>query len=188
MENKLKILGIAGSLRNGSYNKKLLNAAILLKQENIEIEVFDIKNIPMFNTDLEKEEIPEVVKLFKQKIKESDGLLISTPEYNYSISGALKNAIDWASRPPVNPPLMKKPVAIMGGSGGIGGTIRAQAHLRQILQHSNMMDMKKPEVLITKIQDKFDENGSLIDEPLKEHLKKFLSSFENWIKLFNNLL
>ena len=186
MENILKILGINGSLRKGSYNKKLLNAAILLKQENIEIEVFDLKDIPMFNTDLEKEEIPEAVKIFKEKIEESDGLLISTPEYNYSIPGALKNAIDWASRPSGNSPLIKKPVAIMGGSGGMSGTIRAQTHLRQILQHSNMMDMKRPEVLVTRIQDKFDQNGTLIDEPLIEHLKKFLISFEKWIKLFKN--
>jgi chromate reductase len=183
---KLKVIGIAGSIRKGSNNKRLLRSAIGLAPENMLIEEFDIKEIPMYNPDLEKEALPGIVAEFKKKIRESDGILIATPEYNYSIPGALKNAIDWASRTPADTPLSLKPLAIMGGSGGMSGTIRAQGHLRQIVTHSNMMDMKKPEVLVTMIQDKFDEKGSLIDEKLKMHLVKFLSSFENWINQFKN--
>lgn len=186
MKDKIKILGIAGSLRNGSYNKMLLNAAAELAPESIGIETFDIKGIPFYNSDTEKAGTPDSVTAFKDKIRESDGVLISTPEYNYSIPGSLKNAIDWASRLPANSPLLMKPVAIMGGSGGMSGTIRAQGHLRQIVSHSNMLDMKRPEVLVTKIQEKFDENGKIIDEKLREHLIKFLASFESWIKLFKN--
>ena len=186
MDKKLKILAIPGSLRKGSYNKKLLNAAIELKPDSLEIDVYELNEIPMFNSDVEKEGIPDVVENFKQKIKEADGILIAAPEYNFSITGALKNAIDWASRMPATSPMLKKPVAIMGGSAGNGGTIRAQDHLRQILSHSNMMDMKRPGVYVTKIHEKFDENGKLTDEPLKAQLQKFMSSFENWIKIFNN--
>lgn len=185
--DKLKVLGVNGSLRNGSNNKKLLKASIDLAPENMLIEEFDLTGIPIYNPDLEKEALPEIVSEFKNKISESNGILIATPEYNYSITGALKNAIDWASRTPLNTPLNLKPLAIMGGSGGMSGTIRAQSHLRQIISHSNMMDMKKPEVLVTMIQDKFDENGNLIDEKLKVHLTKFLKSFENWINQFKNI-
>jgi chromate reductase, NAD(P)H dehydrogenase (quinone) len=180
----VKILGIAGSLRKGSYNRALLNAAAELAQENFIIEIFDIANIPMFNEDLESE-APEIVVDFKKKIITADALLFSTPEYNYSIPGVLKNAIDWASRPASGSPLNRKPIAIMGGSGGMGGTIRSQLHLRQVALFTNMMDMKKPEILVTKIQDKFDKDLTLIDDALKMHLKKFLYSFEQWISIFN---
>ena len=184
--DRLKVLGITGSLRKGSNNRKLLKAAIELAPENMLIEEFDLTGIPMYNPDLEKDTLPEIINEFKIKIKESDGILIATPEYNYSITGALKNAIDWASRTPLNTPLNLKPAAIMGGSGGMSGTIRAQGHLRQIISHSNMMDMKKPEVLVTMIQDKFDDSGNLADEKLRAHLIKFLNSFENWIKQFKD--
>jgi len=182
--DKLHIIGFAGSLRKGSYNKMLLNAAKELSQEQMLIEEFDISEIPMFNSDVEKIGVPKVVKELKDKIRSADGLLIATPEYNYSIPGVLKNTIDWLSRTPKDTPLHLKPVAMMGGSGGISGTIRAQGHLRQILAHSNMLDLKKPEVLVTKIQEKFDENGVLTDEALKQHLIRFTNSFDNWIRIF----
>jgi chromate reductase len=186
MNNKLKILAFTGSLRNQSYNKLLLKAASELAPESMEIEMFDLKDIPLYNSDVEAIEIPESVIKFKEKIKSADGLLIGVQEYNYSISGVLKNAIDWASRPPMGSPLNQKPATILGGSTGMSGTIRAQAHLRQVLAFSEIYDMKKPEVLVTKIQDKFDNNGNLIDEKLKEHLLKFLNSFEKWINIFKN--
>ncbi|MCX7878859.1 MAG: NAD(P)H-dependent oxidoreductase [Ignavibacteria bacterium] len=175
------ILGIAGSLRKGSYNKMLLNTAKKLAGEELNIKIYDISSIPLYNSDEEKENFPDSVKEFKEKISESDGLIISTPEYNYSIPGVLKNAIDWASRPADNSPLNGKPLAIIGGSAGMSGTIRSQLHLRQVALFTNMMDMKKPEVLVTKIQEKFDSDGNLIDENLRDHLKKFLNSFEKWI-------
>lgn len=182
--DKLHIIGIAGSLRRGSYNKMLLNAAKELAEDKMLIEEFDISDIPMFNTDVEQIAVPEIVVELKEKIRHADGLLIATPEYNYSIPGVLKNTIDWASRTTKDTPLHLKPVAMIGGSGGISGTIRAQGHLRQILAHSNMLDLKKPEVLVTKIQEKFDENGVLTDEALKQHLIRFTNSFDNWIRIF----
>ncbi len=182
--DKLHIIGIAGSLRKGSYNRMLLRAAKELSREQMLIEEFDISEIPMYNTDVEKTGVPRVVEELKDKIRSADGLLIATPEYNYSIPGVLKNTIDWASRTPKDTPLHLKPVAMMGGSGGISGTIRAQGHLRQMLAHSNMLDLKKPEVLVTKIQEKFDENGVLTDEALKQHLIRFTNSFDNWIRIF----
>lgn len=184
MENKIKILGIAGSLRKESYNKKLLMAAAELKPENMEIEVFNLAGIPLYNGDMDNEYAPEEVKNFKRKISESDGLLIATPEYNYSIPGVLKNAIDWASRPARDSVLNLKPLAIMGTTGGMYGTVRAQNHMRLIAQSTNMMDMKRPELMIPKQQEKFSTDGKLTDEATREHLKKFLAAFENWIKIF----
>jgi len=184
--DKLNIVGIAGSLRKGSYNRMLLRAAKEIAGEQMNIEEFDISGIPMYNTDLEKSGVPPLIEELKEKIRSSDGLLIATPEYNYSIPGVLKNVLDWASRTPKDTPLHLKPVAMMGGSGGISGTIRAQGHLRQIFAHSNMLDLKKPEVLVTKIQEKFDENGLLIDDALKQHLIRFISAFANWIRIFKN--
>ena len=180
MDNKIKILGIAGSLRKGSLNKALLREAKKLAPENVEIEIADISEIPMYNGDIEAIGSPEPVKILKEKIKNSDALLIVTPEYNYSIPGVLKNAIDWVSRPVADSPLNNKPLGIMG-AGGMSGTIRAQLHLRQIAVFTNMIDMKRPEVLVQKAQDKFDSEGNLIDEPTIRQVKKFLNAFAEWI-------
>ena len=117
----------------------------------------------------------------KEKIRESDGLLIATPEYNYSIPGVLKNVIDWISRPPAESPLNNKPLGIIGATGGLSGTIRAQLHLRQIAIFTNMIDMKRPEVLVQKASEKFDNEGNLIDQPTIQQVKKFLNAFVAWI-------
>jgi chromate reductase len=182
----MKILGIAGSLRKGSFNMALLNAAQELAPKNFNITIYDISGIPLYNQDLEDVILPQSVASFKKEISMADGLLFSTPEYNYSIPGVLKNAIDWASRLPSDSPLNMKPIAIMGGSAGTGGTIRSQLHLRQVALFTNMIDMKKPEVLVSKIQDKFDKDLRLIDDGLKKLLRKFLLSFEEWISIFEN--
>ena len=182
----MKILGIPGSLRKSSYNRALLNAAADLAQQSFEIEIFDIRDIPAYDQDSEEAGFPQAAVEFKKAISNSDGLLFSTPEYNYSIPGVLKNAIDWASRPASCSPLNMKPIAIMGGSAGMGGTIRSQLHLRQVALFTNMIDMKKPEILVSKIQDKFDKDLNLTDDDLKLHLKKFLLSFEKWISIFKN--
>lgn len=191
MENKtandcFKILAFCGSIRKGSYNKMLLTAAKELAGNDLDIEIYDISNIPLYNDDIEQAGETEEVIAFKNKVTNADALLIASPEYNYSVSGVLKNAIDWASRPAGRSPLLKKLVAIMGGSTGMSGTIRAQSHLRQILSFSNMMDMKKPEVYVQRIQEKFNAEGILTDEELKNHLKKFIAAFKEWINLFNN--
>lgn len=180
MNKKIKVLGFAGSLRNHSHNLMLLKAAVELKPEEMDIEIFSLNDIPLYNEDIEKEGIPESVKIFKQKIEESDSLLIASPEYNYSFTGVLKNAIDWASRTPANSPLIKKPYALMGVSGGGSGTMKSQMHFRQVAVFNNMIGMNKPEVYVTFGKSKFSEAGELTDEPTREHLKKFLSAFFEW--------
>ena len=182
--NKIKILGISGSLRKNSLNKYLLEAATELQPDNMNIEIFDISDIPLYNEDIRVSGEPEPVKLFKHKIAEADALLIATPEYNYSIPGVLKNAIDWASRPPTESPLNGKPLAIMG-AGGRMGTVRAQNHLRQIAVETNMLTMNKPEVLVARAREKFDKDGKLTDERTKAQIRKLLNAFTDWIMLLN---
>ena len=129
-KNKLKVLAFAGSLRRGSYNKALLRSAVDLVPEDIQLEIFDLEGIPPFNQDIEQN-MPYKVREFKTKIREADGILIATPEYNFSVPGILKNAIDWASRPYGDNPFDGKPVAIMSASPGMLGGANAQFHLRQ---------------------------------------------------------
>ncbi len=178
-QNKFKIAAIAGSLRKGSYNRKLLNAAIELAPANMGFDVLSIEGFPLFDHDVLDAGIPKPVMEFKKKLKAADALLISTPEYNHSIPGVLKNAIDWASRPLSEYPFTAKPLGIMGASTGLAGSLRAQLHLRQILFLSN--DMRTPELFVQLVQDKFDGEGRLKDETLKEHIIKFMVSFEKWI-------
>jgi chromate reductase len=182
MNNEIKVAGIAGSLRKKSLNHALLRAALELKPENMSIEILDISQIPLYNDDLFSTQIPEAVENFKNKIAGSDGILIATPEYNYSISGVLKNAIDWASRPALNSPLNNKPLGIMGVSGGISGTMKAQMHLRQVSVFTNMIPMNKPEMIVQKGREKFDSEGKLTDENTREHLRKFLAAIAVWIE------
>lgn len=162
MDNKKNILAICGSLRKGSYNKLLLNATKQLLSANISMEIFDLINIPMYNQDNENE-MPEVVKEFKQKIENADIILIATPEYNYSISGVLKNAMDWASRPYNHNSFNNKPLGIVGVSVGSLKTVRAQYNLRQIAVALNMHVLNRPEIMIGNAATKFNEQGELID-------------------------
>jgi chromate reductase len=178
---KLKILGIAGSLRQGSYNKSALRAAQQSVPADAEIEIFDLNGIPPFNEDDEKNP-PERVVEFKKKIREADAILFVTPEYNYSIPGVLKNAIDWASRPYGDSAWANKPAAIMGASVGNLGSARAQYHLRQVFIFLNIHDMKQPEVMIAAASQKFDAQGNLTDEPTKDYLRRFLAAFVAHIK------
>ena len=184
MEGKtVKILGFAGSLRKGSYNRMLLRASLDLLPENSSLEIFEIDGIPPFNQDLEGS-MPEAVKEFKKKIKSADAILMVTPEYNYSVPGVLKNAIDWASRPYGDNSFYKKPVAMMSASTGMLGGARAQYHLRQSFVFLNMYPIKEPEVFVAYAPQKFDENGRLTDEKTKEIIQKLISSLVEWtIKL-----
>lgn len=183
MSNVVKVLGFAGSLRKASYNKALLHAAVELAPEGMKIEVFDLDGIPLFNQDFEKQ-LPEKVKEFKAKIKAADAILIATPEYNYSLPGVLKNAIDWASRPYPDNAFNGKPVAIMGASTGMLGTARAQYHLRQCFVFLNMYPLNKPEVMVTYASQKFDENGRLADEETRKYVSALLLSLVDWTKKF----
>ncbi len=181
MNSKISIFGFAGSLRKGSYNKSLLRAATELLPPNIELEIFDLEGIPPFNQDLEQQP-PEKVREFKAKIKAADALLIATPEYNYSMPGVLKNAIDWGSRPYGDNAFEDKPLAIMGASPGTIGTARAQYHLRQTCVFLNMHPLNKPEVMVTFAKDKIDSEGRFTDQKTKDFVKDLLISLAAWTK------
>jgi chromate reductase len=181
MEKRINILGFAGSLRKGSYNRALLRAAKELMPGDAELEIFELDGIPPFNQDLEPAP-PEKVKDFKKKIKAADAILIVTPEHNYSIPGILKNAIDWASRPYGDNSFEGKPAAIMSASTGMLGGARAQYHLRQVFVFLNMLPLNRPEVLVTFAAQKFDEQGRLLDEKARELIKTMLSSLVAWTR------
>src|SRR4030043_544131 len=181
MNTKISILGFAGSLRKGSYNKALLRAALEMIPGDAELEIFDLEGIPLFNQDMENQP-PEKVKEFKVKIRASDAILIATPEYNYSIPGVLKNAIDTASRPYGDNAFDGKPVAIMGASVGILGTARAQYHPRQSLVFLNMYPLNRPEVMVPLAQEKIDQNGRVTDSKTREKIKELLEALVIWTR------
>ena len=184
MVETLNILGIAGSLRSGSYNKSVLRAATELVPDGAMIEIFDIDGFPGFSEDLEKDP-PAKVTEFKQRIREADAILFVTPEYNYSIPGVLKNAIDWASRPYGDSAWSGKPAAIMGASIGGIATARAQYHLRQVMVFLDMFPLNQPEVMIGNCASKFDAEGNLTDESTKQHMRKQLEALVAWTKKLN---
>jgi chromate reductase, NAD(P)H dehydrogenase (quinone) len=181
MNDTLTVLGFAGSLRKASYNRALLRAAFISSPEDIKMEIFELDGIPPYNQDIESP-LPEKVKEFKDKIKKADAILIVTPEYNYSMSGVLKNAIDWGSRPYGDNSFEDKPVAIMSASTGILGGARAQYHLRQSLVFLNMHPVNRPEVFVTSAAQKFDANGNLIDLKTKELITQLLVNLVHWTR------
>jgi len=176
----LHVLGVSGSLRKGSYNTALLRAAAGLAPPGMRLEVFDLLPVPMFNQDAERP-FPEAVVEFRARLAQARALLIATPEHNGSISAALKNALDWASRPP-QPPLNGKPVAIMGASTGNFGTLRAQLHLRQVLTHIGGLPLGKPEVLVARAEQVFDAAGNLEDATARGFLQELLAALAEWTK------
>lgn len=173
MNKSIRILGIAGSLRRDSYNKAALRAATQLVPEGSEIDIFEIDGIPGFNQD-DEQDPPEKVVEFKKRIREADAILFVTPEYNYSVPGVLKNAIDWASRPYGDNAWSGKPAAIMGASIGAIATARAQYHLRQMFVFLNVYAVNQPEVMIGNAHEKFDAEGNLADEATKGFIRQLL--------------
>ena len=172
----LKVLGFAGSLRRDSLNKALLTAARELAPESMEIEAFDLGPIPLYDEDLRQAGLPEAVAAFREAIAAADAALIATPEYNYSFSGVVKNAVDWASRPP-DQPFAGKPVAITGTSPGGLGTARAQYHLRQCFVFLDGRVMNRPELLLRDARQIFDDDGRLADPEARGRLAAFLAAF-----------
>jgi chromate reductase len=179
MNSTLTILGIAGSLRQGSYNRAALRAARQLAPDGAKIDIFEIDGIPGFNQDEDRNPPPKVVEL-KRRVREADAILFVTPEYNYSIPGVLKNAIDWASRPYGDNAWDGKPVAVMGASVGMLGSARAQYHLRQSFVFLNMYPVNSPEVMIPNAQDRFDAQGNLTDEHSKKLIRQLIESLVEW--------
>jgi len=181
MNRPVSILGFAGSLRKDSYNKALLRAALELLPEGASLEIFDLKGIPLFNQDLE-DRMPAIVREFKAKISAADAILIAAPEYNYSVSGVLKNAIDWASRPYGDNSFDGKPVAIMSASIGMLGGARAQYHLRQVLVFLNMHPINRPEVVVAYASEKIDERGRIKDKATRKLIEELLDNLVAWTR------
>jgi chromate reductase len=182
MNKQVTILGFAGSLRKGSYNKALLSAGMELLPEDAKLEIFDLEGIPTYNMDLENR-MPEKVKEFKAKIRASDALLIATPEHNHSIPGVLKNAMDWASRPYGDNSFAGKPVAIMSASPGMLGGANAQFHLRQTFVFLDMYPINRPGVFVTFAAEKIDDKGRVTDEKTREKIKELLVSLIAWTRI-----
>lgn len=179
------ILAFAGSLRKGSYNKALLRASKDLAPDSMEIKIFDLQEVPLYNADVEAKGAPEHVVEFKEAIRNADGLLIATPEYNHGVPAVTKNAIDWASRPPKNAPLDEKPVGILGASPGITGSARGQSQLRQAFEFTNSYCMPQPEILVYRAHQKIDDDGKLTDEASRKYLAIYLESLLDWVNTFN---
>ena len=184
MTSPIHMLGFAGSLRKNSYNRAGLKIAQQLVPEGATLEIVTLDEIPLYNQDHENDE-PAPVRSFKEKIHHADSLLVVTPEYNYSIPGVLKNAIDWASRPTGKSVLEGKPAAIMG-IGGRFGTVRAQQHLRQVFHYLNMPVLLKPEVHVMTAWEKFDDDGNLTDDKTREQIQALVEALVHWTKRFAN--
>jgi chromate reductase, NAD(P)H dehydrogenase (quinone) len=178
---EFKILGISGSLRKGSFNTAALRTAQEMAPPGATVEIADLRDVPMYDDDLRAAGYPAPVEKLRREIGAADAILFATPEYNYSISGVLKNAIDWASRPP-DQPLNEKPVAILGAAGGVLGTARAQYHLRQILIGLNAFTLNNPQVFIASAAQKFDAQGALTDPVARDLIRQLLDGLVTWAK------
>ena len=174
------ILGFAGSLRRASYNRGLVRAAADVAPSGIVVRVFELADIPLYNQDIEEAGEPDSVVGFKEAIQRADALLVATPEYNHGISGVLKNAIDWASRPRATSPLKDKPIAVMGASPGRGSTARAQAQLREAFVFTGACVMPQPELLVSAAATHFDDDGNVTDPELRERLNELAVALRAW--------
>lgn len=175
----MHLLGISGSLRKNSLNTAALRACQDLLPAGVTLSLFDIAAIPLYNEDVREQGFPLAVQQFREQIAAADALIFATPEYNYSIPGVLKNAIDWASRPPEQP-FENKPIALIGATPGGLGTSRSQYHLRQVFIYLNGLLLNRPEVMISSAPAKFDAQGQLIDPATAEQLRKMLLALVAW--------
>ena len=180
----MRILGLSGSSRKGSFNWGLLEAAKEMLPENASLEIFDVSRFPLFNQDHERD-IPPEIRLFKQKIRQADAILFATPEHNYTIPAVLKNAIEWGNRPGGDNSWNGKPAAIVSASSGPRGGVRAQLHLRQILVDLNVSGINQPQLLVARAQDAFDSDGKLKDPQIRETLRNVLLNLASWSAKIN---
>ena len=175
MNKPIRILGIAGSLRRKSYQPGGATSGATTRSSRCRLDIFELDGIPVFSEDDERQPPAKVVE-FKKRIREADAILFVTPEYNYSIPGVLKNAIDWASRPYGDSAWTDKPAAIMGASVGTLGTARAQYHLRQVFVFLNVHAINQPEVMIGNAAQNFDAEGNLTNESTKNLIRQLLTN------------
>jgi chromate reductase len=178
----VRILGVAGSLRHGSLNRALLRSAQTMTPDGMALDGFDLGEVPLYNGDVEARGDPTAVAAFKDAIRAADGVLFVTPEYNHGVPGVMKNAVDWASRPPQGSPLNGKPVGIIGASPGMTGSARGQSQLRQAFEFTNSYCMPQPELLVFRATDKFGPDGLLSDEATKQHLARYLLALMTWVR------
>lgn len=181
----INVLGLCGSLRQGSFNAKLLRACSSMLPEGMALTVADLAPLPVYNADLVPTPgaWPAPVQAFRDQLAAADAYLFVSPEYNYSIPGVLKNALDWASRPPA-PPMAAKPCAIMGVTTSLFGTVRMQMHLRHVCVFMDLHPLNKPEVLVPKADGKFDADGALVDEETRKVVSAQLVAFREHTKRF----
>jgi chromate reductase, NAD(P)H dehydrogenase (quinone) len=177
----ITVLGICGSLRRGSYNMSALRTAVALKPADMTVTIADISQVPLYDEDVRAQGFPEPVETLRRQIATADALLFACPEYNYSMSGVLKNAIDWASRPP-DQPFAGKPCAILGVAAGMAGSARAQYDLRRACVYLDMHPINKPEVLIGQAQNKFDADGNMTDEAGRDFIRDMMAALAAWTR------
>jgi chromate reductase len=174
------VLGICGSVRKASLNRSLLSAVGAAMPETAAFAIHDgLERLPIFSNDLDD---PPLVVELKAAIARADGVVFAVPEYNYSIPGGLKNALDWVSRPPASSPMRGKPIGLVGAATGMSGTIRAQSHMRQILVYSDSPCMNQPEVLIARAHERFDASGALVDDATSQLLSRFAAAFVAFVE------
>ena len=190
MIETIRWTGMSGSLRKESFNTWLLHAVEELIPEGVSLEITSIENIPLYNEDLDiptAGQRPPAVQEFRDAISRAEGIVIVSPEYNYSIPGGLKNAIDWASRG-ADSPLKNKPVALLGATPGMWGTVRMQQAFQPLFQYLNMQPVYQPEVLIAQAKEKFDAKGQLKDEKAKDIIRKKLNNLKSLCEKCKELL
>jgi chromate reductase len=180
---RYRVATIVGSLRRRSYNRSLMQTAMLVAPEHMSLFEIAIDRLPFFDEDLEHPGDPPAVAEFRQALDRCDALLIFTPEYGYSIPGVLKNALDWASRPPGRSVLRGMPLGILGASAGRSGTMRAQLHLRQVALHMGAITLPSPEVYLSFAEGKFNGLGELTDQTSLDQVKAFMAAFDEWVRL-----
>lgn len=179
----LKVLGMAGSLRSGSFNRALLAAAVELAPEGMALEVFDLADIPLYNGDLDTDDArPDPVRALKSGIAAADAVLVVSPEYNYGVPGVMKNALDWASRPGFRSPMAGRPTGIMGASGGASGTMRGQEQMKLSLLGMGAQVFPHPGVAVARAAERFDDDLVLTDEKTREFVAKYLGGFAEWVR------
>ena len=177
----INIAAISGSLRKGSYNTSALEVIGKLAPSHWDLDIVTLEDVPLFNEDVEAKGWPPKVKELRERLDLAEAFVFATPEYNYSIPGVLKNAIDWLSRPERKGPIFNKPAAIIGASPSMIGTARAQAHLRQVAFYNGMPLLPTSEILIANANEKFDDDGKLQDEETEKFLKDFIAKFDDWL-------
>src|SRR2546425_11030972 len=179
--SQVRILGLSGSTRKGSFNTALLHASKELLPENTILEIHDLSGLPLFSQDIKHDQTP-AIRMFKQKIREADTILFASPEHNYSITAVMKNAIEWGNRPPSDRSWKGKTAGIISASSGPRGGVRSQMHLRQIMVDIDMYPINTPQLLVGDTETKFDKNLKLTDEQARKTLRDLLVSLVDWTR------